>query len=76
MKTLKEIKKLRFENQIMKIIATPSGFFKYYFEKLKDENFKTDIACFKHVNGLYFSFFGVYKYANYNDFLYRTTNRV
>jgi hypothetical protein len=63
-----QIDKLRLENQIMKMIATPSGFFKYYFEKLKDDNFKTDIACFNYVNELYFEFFGVYKYTDYNSF--------
>lgn len=64
----KEIEKLRLENQIMKMIATPSGFINFYFDKLKDENLKTDIDCFNYVNDLYFSFFGTYKYADYNSF--------
>lgn len=64
----KEIEQLRLENQIIKEIATPSGFFNFYFRTLKNENFTTNTACFNYVNELYNSFFGEYKYSDYDTF--------
>lgn len=64
----KEIEQLRLENQIIKEIATPSGFFNFYFKQLKEERFESNTACFNHVNELYNSFFGEYKYSDYNSF--------
>lgn len=64
----KEIEKLRAENKIMREIATPVGFFSYYFKMLKEEKFTTNVSCFNYVNDLYFNFFGEYKYSDYNSF--------
>lgn len=63
-----EIEKLRWENQVIKEIATPSGFFNFYFKKLKEKKFESNIACFNYVNDLYNDFFGTYKYVDYNSF--------
>lgn len=64
----KEIEQLREENKIMKEIATPTGFFGFYFRTLKNEKFTTNTACFNYVNELYNSFFGEYKYSDYDTF--------
>ena len=64
----KEIEQLRFENQIIREIATAAGFFNFYFRQLKEEKFDSNTACFNYVNELYYSFFGEYKYSDYNSF--------
>ena len=61
-----ELKRLKKEAEIMKQIATPRGFYGYYFNSLA--NFKTNLDCFNHVNELYFQFFGEYKYSGYDSF--------
>ncbi len=61
-----QLEKLREENKLIRQIATSSGFYQFYFSKLKD--FKTNIACFNHANELYFKYFDEYKYASYESF--------
>lgn len=60
------IQKLKNENETIRQIATSSGFYEYYFKKLKEH--LTEIDCFNEVNDLYFEYFGEYKYASYNSF--------
>lgn len=61
-----EIKKLKEENAIMKILSTAKGFFKMYFEKLK--HFKSKFLAFEYVNNLYYDLFGVHLYTDFNSF--------
>ena len=60
------IQKLKEENIIICKIATPAGFYQYYFDQLKHH--KTEVDCFNTVNDLYFKYFGEYKYSSYNSF--------
>lgn len=60
------IEQLKNENKIMRKISTSFGFYEFYFENLK--NYKTEIECFNEVNNIYFKFFGVFKYQNYQTF--------
>lgn len=61
-----EIKKLREENELMRQLAKPSGFYEYYFKMLKE--FKTNTDCFHYVNEMYQKFFDEQKYSSYNSF--------
>lgn len=60
------IEKLKNENKIICKISTSIGFYEFYFENLK--NHKTEIECFNEVNNIYFKYFGVVKYENYQTF--------
>ena len=60
------IEKLKKENEIIRKIATVTGFYEYYFQQLK--NHKTEIECFEAVNDLYFEYFSEFKYSSYDSF--------
>jgi hypothetical protein len=62
----KIIEKQQHKINLMRKLATSSGFFEYYFSILK--KFKTQCSCFHEVNDMYFNFFGEYKYSDYNSF--------
>lgn len=61
-----EIDKLRKENELMRQLAKPNGFYEYYFKMLKE--FKTNTDCFHYVNELYQKFFDEQRYSSYNSF--------
>lgn len=60
------IQKLKKENEIIRKIATASGFYEYYFKQLK--HYKTEIECFNAINELYHNYFGEFKYSSYDSF--------
>lgn len=62
-----EIEKLKLQNEKMKKLSTREGFFKSYFESLKD--FKTKELAFEKVNSLYYELFGIKRYDNFLDFV-------
>lgn len=53
--------------KIMRQLATPKGFYNYWFSQLP--NFKTRLDCFNHVNDLYLTYFGEEKYSTYDTFM-------
>lgn len=68
-----QLKEMQQQVELMRTLATRSGFFKYYFKELgKKENGKpvhnTNVECFNHVNETYFQLFREEKYSNYNSF--------
>lgn len=68
-----QIKEMRIKVELMRSLATRSGFFKHYFKELgrKENNtpvHRTNVECFNHVNDTYFELFGEEKYSNYNSF--------
>lgn len=65
-----EIEKLIAQNQLMRQLATSTGFYEYYFKQLKHH--RTNIECFNSVNEAYFEIFGEYRYSDYRSFM--TTN--
>lgn len=71
MKNEKELQaqliKAQEDAKIMRKLATPKGFYNYWFSQLP--NFKTRLDCFNHVNDLYLKYFDEEKYASYDSFL-------
>ena len=67
-----ENEKLRKENEIMRQIASTEGFYQYYFSKIGC--FKNRRETFKYVNNLYNTYFGCFRYSDYDSFRI-TTNR-
>lgn len=65
-KLIQQIHELTRQNAIMRQLATPKGFYDYWFKNLP--NYNTRIECFNAVNDLYFSYFGEYRYSTYNSF--------
>lgn len=61
-----KIEELQKENKLMRQLATPTGFYEYYFKQLKHH--QTNMECFNHVNDLYFEIFGEYRYSSYYSF--------
>lgn len=62
----KMIEKLKIENALMKRLSTGVGFFKSYFEFLKDS--QTKEQAFNRVNDLYCELFGQKRYINFVSF--------
>tara|TARA_R110000765_G_scaffold420789_1_gene526121 strand:+ start:176 stop:481 length:306 start_codon:yes stop_codon:yes gene_type:complete len=67
------IQKMRQQVNLMRTLASPSGFIKLYFKELgSKENgkpkYRNNIECFNHVNKKYFKLFKAYRYRNYNSF--------
>lgn len=62
----KEIEKLRADNELMKKLSSPSGFFEFYFEQLKVA--KTNVEAFELANNQYFELFGSFKYVSETAF--------
>lgn len=62
----KKIEALLAENELMRKLATASGFYEYFFSQLPHHETLTD--CFNMVNDKYFDFFGEYRYSSYNSF--------
>ncbi len=61
-----ELEKIRQEVIIMREIATPKGFYSFYFKNLLQ--FSKNRECFNYVNDKYYEFFGEYKYSSYDSF--------
>ncbi|MCB0747283.1 MAG: hypothetical protein KDC90_07445 [Ignavibacteriae bacterium] len=61
-----QLGKLQHENALMKTLATPGGFFRYYFEQLP--YYKTVEDCFNAINKTYFELFGEYRHIDYSSF--------
>lgn len=61
-----ELEKLQAQNELMRKLATKSGFYHFYFTKIND--FKTNIECFNYCNELYHSLFGEYRYSSNESF--------
>lgn len=61
-----QLAELQAENKLMRQLATPNGFYEYYFSQLKHHN--TNIECFNAVNDTYFDIFGEYRYSSYYSF--------
>lgn len=62
----KEIEKLRADNELMKKLSSTSGFFDFYFEKLKVS--KTNVEAFELANNKYYELFGAFKYVSETAF--------
>ncbi|MDP5061262.1 MAG: hypothetical protein NWP64_05035 [Maribacter sp.] len=67
------VRKLRQQVDLMRTLASPSGFIKLYFKELRaKENGKPKYGnteeCFNHINQKHFDLFKVNKYCNYNSF--------
>lgn len=65
-KQKKEIEKLTAKIKLMKRLTTKEGFFRYYFELLK--NSKTKEQAFNKVNDLYCKLFGVNRFNSFLEF--------
>jgi hypothetical protein len=70
---LEQMQEMREEVDLMRDLATRSGFFKRYFKELgRKESGKsvhrTNLECFHYLNQIYFSLFGEEKYSTYNSF--------
>jgi len=63
---MKSHSKLKKENELLKKLATNSGFYTYYFEMLP--KCKTFTEAFNMANDEYYELFGQYKYSSYNSF--------
>jgi hypothetical protein len=63
---MKSHSKLKKENELLKKLATNSGFYTYYFEMLP--KCKTFTEAFNMANDKYHELFGQYKYSSYNSF--------
>lgn len=68
-----ELEEVKRQLELMRALATRSGFFKLYFKELgRKENgtnaHRTNTECFDYLNTQYFDFFGEYKYASYGSF--------
>jgi hypothetical protein len=64
---MNEIKRLRYENALMKQLGTKVGFTTIYFKKL--QRTKAKETAFAFTNGLHEQLFGCVKFSSYNDFL-------
>lgn len=65
-KLIIEIEKLKKENKVIKNLSTNEGFFKEYFNNLK--NYKSKEDAFNYVNNLYEKYFGEKKYLTFKGF--------
>jgi hypothetical protein len=63
---MKSHSKLKKENELLKKLATTTGFYTYYFEMLP--KCKTFTEAFNMANDEYYELFGQYKYSSYNSF--------
>ena len=75
----KQLNEMRQQVELMRSLATRSGFFKQYFKELarKEQGkpvHRTNYECFNHLNTVYFDLFGEYKYSTYNSFHVSYTN--
>lgn len=68
---LAQEEKYRVQVEIIRQIATPVGFYSYFFSLLPTKEFKdkTRFEVFNYVNDLHFELFGEYKYSSYQSFL-------
>lgn len=57
---------LQKENELLKKLATITGFISLYYEELP--KFKFDYQCFNHLNDLHFKHFGTEKFSSYDSF--------
>lgn len=60
------IQKLEKENAEMREISTINGFYKKYFNELKNATSNTE--AFNIVNERYYNLFGRYRYSDWNSF--------
>lgn len=65
-KIQEQIQELQKQNELMRKLATPNGFYEYYFSQLPKH--RTQESCFNAVNEMYFYFFGEYLYSSYTSF--------
>ena len=65
-KVINTLLKQKSEIEIMRQLATGTGFYSYYFSVLK--NHKTKEQAFDKVNELYFQFFSEKRFQNFSDF--------
>lgn len=65
-KLQQQLTDLQEQNELMRQLATPEGFFKYFFKQLP--NYKNQVECFNAVNDQYFDIFGEYRYSSYYSF--------
>lgn len=63
---LQQLAELENQNNLMRQLATPKGFYDYWFKNLP--KFRTRNECFLYVNDLFYDFFGEYRYSTYNSF--------
>lgn len=61
-----EIEKLTKENELMRQLATTSGFYKFYFSECQKH--ETNKLAFEFVNDLYLKLFKIQRYADYDSF--------
>lgn len=66
---LAQEEKYRAQIEIIRKIATPKGFYEYFFSLLPTKEFKTRTEVFDYVNELHRELFGDYKYSCYESFL-------
>lgn len=64
---LAQEEKYRAQVEVMRKIATATGFYEYFFSVLSI--FPTRSEAFNYVNDLYYELFGEYRYTSYNSFL-------
>lgn len=64
--TLTQLEILKTENALMRQLATASGFFVYFFEKLPF--YETQQACFEYCNALYATLFNEPRYQDFKHF--------
>lgn len=68
-----QLQELQAQNKLMRQLATPSGFFEYFFKQLPQHN--TQVECFNAINETYFDLFGEYRYSSYYTFRRSTMDR-
>lgn len=68
-----QLQELQEQNQLMRQLATPAGFFEYFFKQLPHHN--TQVECFNAINETYFDLFGEYRYSSYYSFRAATMDR-
>lgn len=61
-----QLDELQEQNRLMRQLATPVGFYQYFFKQLPQH--RTQVECFNTVNDLYFDLFGEYRYSSYHSF--------
>ena len=61
-----EVEKLKKENELMRLLGSKEGFFKYYFNLLPKHTTRNE--CFNMVNESFYNLFGFYKYTSFYSF--------
>lgn len=71
---LEQMQEMKQEVELMRDLATRSGFFKRYFKQLGLKKngipvFRTNLECFHALNQTYMELFGEEKYSSYHSFM-------